>query len=95
MEKFNDLFVITCSYFIYLFTDLIQSQEEKYLIGWFYSGIVGILIISNLFVMIMTALKDLKEKIKSMMDNCKHQKEVEEQKKKRELQKEVMLKVKY
>ncbi len=29
-----------------------------------------------------------------MIDNFKHQKEVEEQKKKRELQKEVMLKVK-
>ena len=94
MEKFNDLFVITCSYFLYLFTDLTQSQEEQYLIGWVYSGVVGILIISNLFVMIMTALKDLKEKIQSMIDNCRHQKEVEEQKKRRELQKEVMLKVK-
>jgi len=29
-----------------------------------------------------------------MINNCKHQKEVEEQKKRRELQKEVMLKVK-
>ena len=24
MEKFNDAFVLTCSYFPYLFTDLIQ-----------------------------------------------------------------------
>ena len=55
MEKFNDLFVITCSYLIYLFTDLSQSQEDKYLIGWVYSGVVGILIICNLFVVVMTA----------------------------------------
>ena len=30
MDKFNDLFVLTCAYFPYLFTDLIPSQEDKY-----------------------------------------------------------------
>ena len=42
MDKFNDLFVLTCAYFPYLFTDLIPSQEDKYYIGWYYAGIIVI-----------------------------------------------------
>ncbi len=30
MEQMNDFFVLTLSYFTFLFTDLIQSQEDKY-----------------------------------------------------------------
>ena len=85
MEKFNDLFVLTCSYFLYLFTDLIQTQEDKYLIGWYYSGIVGMLIFANLFVMVMTAYQDLKEKIVGMINKCKFRKAKEEQNRKRKL----------
>jgi hypothetical protein len=92
MEKFNDLFVLTLSYFPYLFTDLTQSQEDKYLIGWFYTGIVVMLIVSNLFVMVMTAYQDVKEKITGMISKCKNRREVEEQNRKRKLQKEAMLK---
>ena len=55
MDKFNDLFVLTCAYFPYLFTDLIPSQEDKYHIGWCYAGIIGIQLGANLFVMVMTA----------------------------------------
>jgi hypothetical protein len=60
MEKFNDLFVLTCSYFPFLFTDLIQSQEDKYLIGWYYTGIVSMLLVTNLAVMV--AYQDVKKK---------------------------------
>jgi hypothetical protein len=56
MEKFNDLFVLTCSYFPYVFTDLIPSQEDKYYIGWYYNGIVGTMIGANLLVIAMSAL---------------------------------------
>jgi hypothetical protein len=56
MEKFNDLFVLTCSCFPYLFTDLIPSQENKYYIGWYYNGIVGTMIGANLLVIVMSAL---------------------------------------
>ena len=60
MEKFNDLFVLSCVYFPYLFTDLIPSQEDKYYIGWYYNGIIGMLLGANLFVMMMTAYQDIK-----------------------------------
>jgi hypothetical protein len=75
MEKFNDLFVLSCAYFPYLFTDLITSQEDKYFIGWFYSGIIGMLLASNLFVMLMTAFIDMKEKISEMVNKCRLKKE--------------------
>ena len=55
VEKFNDMLVLSCAYFTYLFTDLIPSQEDKYYIGWYYSGIIGMLLASNLFVMVITA----------------------------------------
>jgi len=61
MEKFNDLFVLTCSYFPYLFTDLIPSQEDKYYIGWYYNGTVGMMIGANLFFILITAFQDVKE----------------------------------
>jgi hypothetical protein len=50
MEKFNDLFVLTCAYFPYLFTDLTLSAEDKYFIGWFYNGTVVTMIAANLLV---------------------------------------------
>jgi hypothetical protein len=61
MEKFNDLFVLTCSYFPYLFTDLIPSQEDKYYIGWYYNGTVGMMIGANLFFILIAAFQDVKE----------------------------------
>lgn len=62
MEKLNDCIVLTCAYFPYLFTDLIPAQEDKYYIGWFSMGVVGMLVVANLSVMIKTGFEDLKEK---------------------------------
>ncbi len=61
MEKFNDLFVLTCAYFPYLFTDLIPLQEDKYYIGWYYNGIVVTMIGANLLVIMMSTFQFLKE----------------------------------
>ena len=55
MEKLNDCIVLTYAYFPYLFTDLVPKSEDKYFIGWFAMGVVGILIAVNLFVMLKTA----------------------------------------
>ncbi len=55
MEKFNDMFVLICAYFPYLFTDLIQSQEDMYYIGWYYIGIITIMLTANIFVMVISA----------------------------------------
>jgi hypothetical protein len=55
MEKFNDLFVLTCAYYPYLFTDLIPSQEDKYYIGWYYNGTVCTMVGANLFFILITA----------------------------------------
>jgi hypothetical protein len=66
MEKFNDLFVLTCAYYPYLFTDLIPSPEDKYFIGWFYDGTVGTMISVNIFVIVRSAFHDIINKIREM-----------------------------
>ncbi len=94
IEQFNDLFVVTLSYFPFLFTDLIQSQEDKYYIGWYYMGLIAMLVAANIFVMVITASQDVKDKLAEMVEKCKKKKETEAQNAQRKLQKEVMLKVK-
>ncbi len=66
MEKFNDLFVLTCAYYPYLFTDLIPSPEDKYFIGWFYDGTVATMIAVNLFVIVRSTFHDIINKIREM-----------------------------
>ena len=77
MEKFNDLFVLTCAYYPYLFTDLIPSPEDKYFIGWFYDGTVGTLIAANLSVMVKTAFHGIIIKIKEKIIKAKTKKATE------------------
>ena len=69
MEKFNDLFVLTCAYFPYLFTGLIPSPEDQYLIGWVYNGTVGAMVAANVFIMLKTAYNGIVNKIKEMILN--------------------------
>ena len=67
MEKFNDLFVLTCAYFPYLFTGLIPSPEDQYFIGWVYNGTVVAMVAANVFVMLKTAFEDVIKKIRKMI----------------------------
>jgi hypothetical protein len=94
MEKFNDVLVLTCTYFAYLFTDLTPSQEEKYYIGWYYSGIIGMLIGANLFVMGLIAFQVMKRKISYKLKKCKHEKETKAHNERREKTKQAMLEAK-
>jgi len=70
MEKYNDCLVLTLSYFCYLFTDLTPTAEDKYFIGWVYNGVVGIMILSNVGVMVRTVLLNVAEKIKETIFKC-------------------------
>jgi hypothetical protein len=65
--QLNDLLVLTCAYFPYLFTDLIPSPEDKYFIGWFYDGTVGTMIVANLYVIVKTAFHSIVSKIREMI----------------------------
>jgi hypothetical protein len=79
MEKLNDVCVLTLAYFPYLFTDLIPSQEDKYYVGWYYNGIIGMLLAANLFVIVMNAYQGITKKITGMCNHFKHEKETEKQ----------------
>ena len=71
MEKFNDLFVLTCAYFPYLFTGLISSPEDQYFIGWVYNGTVGAMVAANVFIMVKTACEDVIKKIRKIIHQYK------------------------
>ena len=75
--QFNDLLVLICAYFPYLFTDLIPSPEDKYFIGWFYDGSVGAMISANLFIMMETAFYDFVKKIRKMIMEFRYKKKKE------------------
>ncbi len=73
MQKINDLLVLLLSIFMFLFTDITNSQEDKYFIGWVYLGIVAFLVSSNILVMAFVTLRDtvkaFKRKLFIMMRN--------------------------
>ena len=91
MEKFNDLFVLTCAYFPYLFTDLIPSPEDKYFIGWLYDGTVGTMIAANLFVMVKTAFHGTIKKIREIILKDKIRKATEARNANRKKQEKMMV----
>ena len=64
MQKMNDIVVLFMSEFMFCFTDLTQSVEDKYLIGWVYLGIFGYLVGSNIFVMVFLSLRDVFKTLK-------------------------------
>ena len=94
MEKLNDVCVLICSYFPYLFTNLIPTQEDKYYIGWYYNGIIGMLLGANLTVMVMTAYQNIKKKITGMLNKFKHEKATEKQNANKKVKEEAMKKLK-
>ena len=59
------------SEFMFCFTDLMRSEEDKYLIGWVYLGIFGCLVGSNILVMVFLALRDAFKTLKRKIFICK------------------------
>jgi hypothetical protein len=87
-QKLNDIVVLFLSEFMFCFTDLTRSEEDKYLIGWVYLGIFGCLIGSNILVMVLLALRDAFKTLKRKIFICKRDrimKQNEEWKQKRDL----------
>ena len=88
IQKMNDMVVLFLSEFMFCFTDLTWSEEDKYLIGWVYIGIFAYLVGSNILVMfflaVRDALKTLKRKILIQRRN-RILKRIEEAKIKREI----------
>jgi hypothetical protein len=88
MQKMNDGVVLFMSEFMFCFTDLTRSEEDKYLIGWVYLGIFGSMVGSNILVMVSLALRDAFKILKRKIFICRRDrilKKNEERKKKRDV----------
>ena len=64
MEVLNDCIVLQCSYFLFLFSDYVITQENKDFYGWIFNGYVGLLLVTNLLAIACTVVKE-------MIDKCK------------------------
>jgi len=66
MAMFNDTIVLFLSYFPFLFTDFILDLETRYYAGWIYVAIVGLMLVTNLVVVmresILTMAEDIRRK---------------------------------
>ena len=58
MQSMNDVIVLLLSQFIFVFTDVTGSQEDKYFIGWVYLTFVGYLVSTNVFFMVFHAVSN-------------------------------------
>ena len=88
MQKMNDGVVLFMSEFMFCFTDLTRSEEDKYLIGWVYLGIFGSMVGSNILVMVSLALRDAFKILKRKIFICRRDrilKKNEELKQKRDV----------
>ena len=63
-EIFNELCVLTSSYFMILYTEFIGDYEMKYMIGWFQIGLIAFNIFGNMSVMVAMSVNNIKLKIK-------------------------------
>jgi len=64
MQKMNDIVVLFMGEFMFCFTDMTRTEEDKYIIGWVYLGIFGYLVGSNIIVMVFLALRDVIKALK-------------------------------
>ena len=71
MDKFNDCLVLILSYFLFFFSDLTPTPEDKYFIGWFFNGLFGIMVSVNVVVMVQTVVLNVMNKFKEMIFKCK------------------------
>lgn len=52
IDKFNDYIVLNLSILLFLFTDFVLDPKTRYLTGWLYIGMVGLMITVNLAQMV-------------------------------------------
>ena len=64
MEKLNSFVVLLLSQLMYMQTDLIKSEADRYYIGYYYLGVIGLMFVVNMSVVIVAGLISATEKCK-------------------------------
>jgi hypothetical protein len=62
MEIMNELFISAGCYFLFLFTDLVLSNETRYTLGWILCIHIGLLLVVNLSIV---AYQTISERVKA------------------------------
>ena len=53
--------MLNLSIMLFLFTDMISNPDTKYLIGWFYIGMIALLVLVNFVAIVYNLCKTIKE----------------------------------
>ena len=59
LELINDTIIVVCSYFLVIFSGMVDDPETKYLCGWPLIGLIFLLIGLNLTVIMVRSISSL------------------------------------
>jgi len=76
IEMFNEINILLCSYFLFLYTDLTDGPEQQFEVAWGHIGIISLVVIVNLSFLIYSALADAVSKCKNKLRKQKYDKAV-------------------
>ena len=60
----NETFILCNTYHMIVYSDFVPNVEARYQVGWFNIGLVGIMLLINVFVISFSQLKDFLWKLK-------------------------------
>jgi len=64
MEMINNVFILLCSYYLFLFTEFVPSPEAKFNLGWSLVAVYWICIVFNTAVLVFIAIRNAYRKLR-------------------------------
>lgn len=65
----NECSLLVCAYFLFCFSDFVESAELRYTIGWVFSGFILVNLATNWSILFIRMLHPLISKIGKLMQN--------------------------
>jgi hypothetical protein len=81
LESFNEGTILVVSYFLFYFTDFVESQDLKDYIGYFFIGVITFAIAVNWIIVLKENYMAIVELVKAIVRKCKKCKNDREMKK--------------
>ena len=70
MESLNEGFYLVTVYYMFIFSDIYEDYNMKYMIGWSFIAVVALQIIINFSIIIIISFKDLIKLLKKQYPSC-------------------------
>jgi len=70
IDIFNEISLLTCSYFLMIFNPIIEP-DVRYEVGWYFVGLIVITIIVNFVLILGKSIYENFQRVKSLIKRCK------------------------